>query len=1492
MKRIVRIFLFVLSLGSLSQSAHAQQYPVQASVQLLPPYSVYLSDYANERLVVQLQLRDISKGEIPVRLRWQIRGGGVYLETNTTYRPTPNTVGVGMPLRLDGYDLAQYLQPENLLGNGGTAAWRRQTQLPEGMYTFCVQVLDDVTGAVVSNAACASAWLLRHEPPFLNLPEHEAKPEARDPQQLTFQWTPRHTGRPNANFQTEYDFRLVEIWPDDRDPNDAMQSSIPLYETTTASTMLVYGMAEPLLIPGRRYAWQVRARSLVNGEALTMFNNQGDSEVRSFRWGDACVAITEVRAEALSGGRIRLRWEAPGTHSSYRVQYRQKGTSRWYQQESFQPEAIITRLQPSTAYEYQVGGYCGSIAAGLSTLASVGTLEEIVPEYACGLPVPAPNQESASPLPQLRVGEIIQAADFSVTVTESSGQAGQFSGKGTVALPWLREAVAQVTFQEVQINEAYQLTAGELVVTGVALEVMPEELTDALAEVYDVVDQASEAVDRAEEKLEAVDEALATAQEVYQKAQEVIGEDRSSSEPESGTPAAGAPPANGGSAPAADGSGGNVNVADGSLGASADSARPTAASEAQDSVDVRVQFRPNANQAYGFDRKAHDALAADYPPTLINGETYSPAWKSVAAGRTDYVDAVAVAPDSSSVVVKFRTATGQSIAAQPGAEDSEQQLPVVGTTHETVDELTAYVVESDTAGNETETTVGQLNVISYDELRQKVIVVPVNDAIAPDAVRLSQDLNAIYGAAVAHWEVVIDDAFVAEAELLAGLDEGESGLLASFPRPMRQFNRAFKRSRDIDKDAYYVFLVADVSSSRAGQSRRGQSRRGFMPFKQQFGYIFTEQVTTLSQTIAHELGHGAFRLRHSFDEFGLAKGTTNNLMDYSESTALYKYQWDNVHDPEAMVGWLQGDEESAYYTLQEVEKLLEEIKKNNQTNRKKLKTSRTIVTAEDLSDELWLTTSGNLQYDWLSARLVENLTTDEDIRRSLRAKPEDYGIDTPSPSSIGINLSTDKDAVLLAKNIEIELDEEPISVTIHGYAPTDQIFTHYVAEHQSGDNTIIVFFNYIRPDQPRGTLKAGAADVNNIRKAFTITVANGDIIALKEYLKFKGTIDLNALDKVESVDEIIIEITRKESNEFITTGEIHVRGTSIRGATLELGKGTTKEECTPCPDNTLFSCKRVPAGTYNFALNNDAQGGKLKYRHRAIRLTNTNEYKVGDYTSSRDGVLIHRGNSYSYSQGCILAMYSDKLPEILEDMDAYLNGNMMGYSVDEEEKAILPLAIYEYIERIDPNGTKNKKVIIKNEDEGNVLSVDTQVFENRQKAGKYYVNLGVAAKAEEIIEELAYKVVEDLLKEKGVIEVVKVLKTEFANRDDMTMEQKEVALAKAWDDKVKELSAAISATEANKKVESYYSNFITKIEKYVIDGVMNSNESEEEGENVFLYMSDKNKGGSSPGTPLYKPYLRRIATKPGSGSEAMMQQIIVKDFTRFMLSVKEKNTSF
>ncbi len=171
---------------------------------------------------------------------------------------------------------------------------------------------------------------------------------------------------------------------------------------------------------------------------------------------------------------------------------------------------------------------------------------------------------------------------------------------------------------------------------------------------------------------------------------------------------------------------------------------------------------------------------------------------------------------------------------------------------------------------EKEVTLGLLNVVSYDQVRNKVIVVPVNDVKAPSAPELSLQLNAIYGQAVAEWEVVVDERFtIDDLDLIKNLDEGESGIAASFPANMREFNRKFKRSRNVDKDAYYVFLVDGVQTSLSG----------FMPFKRQYGYIFNN---TEAQTIAHELGHGAFRLRHTFspEAFIANQGSTDNLMDY------------------------------------------------------------------------------------------------------------------------------------------------------------------------------------------------------------------------------------------------------------------------------------------------------------------------------------------------------------------------------------------------------------------------------------------------------------------------------------------------------------------------------------------------------------------------------------------------------------------------------------
>ena len=54
------------------------------------------------------------------------------------------------------------------------------------------------------------------------------------------------------------------------------------------------------------------------------------------------------------------------------------------------------------------------------------------------------------------------------------------------------------------------------------------------------------------------------------------------------------------------------------------------------------------------------------------------------------------------------------------------------------------------------------------------------------------------------------------------------------------------------------------------------SVEGFMPRNRRFGFVTAGQLN--ARTVAHELGHGAFNLRHTFPK--VSQGSTDNLMDY------------------------------------------------------------------------------------------------------------------------------------------------------------------------------------------------------------------------------------------------------------------------------------------------------------------------------------------------------------------------------------------------------------------------------------------------------------------------------------------------------------------------------------------------------------------------------------------------------------------------------------
>ena len=220
-------------------SAWSQIYPVRVSVQLPPPNSVYLSDYTSpttDRLIVNLLSMDAKEPEVEVRLHLRLENqNGQRLETRAGFRPAILRLRSGVPLRLTGADLAQYLQPENLdFVRVDRRKFMQSKQLPEGAWQFCVEVREYYRDARLSAPGCASVWLALSEPPQLNLPRQATTERAQEPQQIVFQWTPGHKSTHTAAFSTEYEFSLVEIWPEGRDPNEAFRTQQPLYQTTTS----------------------------------------------------------------------------------------------------------------------------------------------------------------------------------------------------------------------------------------------------------------------------------------------------------------------------------------------------------------------------------------------------------------------------------------------------------------------------------------------------------------------------------------------------------------------------------------------------------------------------------------------------------------------------------------------------------------------------------------------------------------------------------------------------------------------------------------------------------------------------------------------------------------------------------------------------------------------------------------------------------------------------------------------------------------------------------------------------------------------------------------------------------------------------------------------------------------------------------------------------------------------------------------------------------
>jgi len=904
-------------------TAQAQQ-PVQVATLLRPPYTLQLTDYyasTQEKLVVILTNRDLNKPVLSVRLRMNIESQNVQLHTRDFGALPIIQLEAGVPLRLSLGDLAPYFSPDNLDFAGITRAqYVQQAKLPEGFYQFCFEAVEVTTGQVASTKTCSMAWISLSDPPLLNIPRKGEAVALKEPQNIIFQWTPRHLNSPNSAYVTEYDFQLVELWDNSLAPEVAFQSMQPLYETTTRATTLLYGPSQPLLLPGKRYGWRIRARARGGIDDVDIFRNQGYSEIYWFSFQDVCPPPTGINGSAGQFGNLEFAWAPNSRHTGYLVSYRQKDVAdaAWFDQHSSSTSALVYDVKPGVEYEYRIAGFCNSDQPVYSDVYTVSLPPRESDSFVNCRIVPDPQITNRQPLTVLQPGDVFTAGDFPIKITQVGG-AGSFSGRGYVTVPFLGRAKVLVVFDNIQVNTDKQLIAGAVITTydvsegsvadvdeaedifrdyrgivsrlnGMTIDTDADDLAGVInkvnehaekelpAEVADQVKQNTQELldlkleyDQAKATHDALPDGEPTKKELEKKMEELkdrFEEIKSSFE-----------------------------------GIDKKSVR---------SKSYTVSFVKNDPLTkYGFDYYQYPNTEDRYDTIHEWGEDSRPIyyipWKSVPTGMSDWVDVVSRKGDVLPDGLFFRSVTGEVESSKTDAATTRVKVYGYNNPGEKT-QIIAYQ-KKDTANVE----VGKINVVSYEQMYRKLVVVPVNDKRSTcTREELEKDLNNIYSQALVQWSVEI------KPPLISNYDFDGDGRMKSIPWigsiapktytvEMTQVIKDFAARESFDPDAHYLFLVLPAE----------QDWSGVNPFRKNVGFIFMDKLMTGNKsefviTMAHEIGHGAFRLNHTFDELKpLPKGSTLNLMDYSDgSRELAKYQWDQIHTPLSMLSLSDGNYEN------------------------------------------------------------------------------------------------------------------------------------------------------------------------------------------------------------------------------------------------------------------------------------------------------------------------------------------------------------------------------------------------------------------------------------------------------------------------------------------------------------------------------------------------------------------------------------------------------
>lgn len=392
----------------------------------------------------------------------RIEGTGVVIESMPNISVSPISIEGGVPVTLTAADLSPYFDIDKLNFSGISKNEFRQTgRLPEGYYRFCFTVVDyQRPDAQLSSSLCASVWIVQNDPPRPNLPLCGTEIALTDIQSIVFQWSPMHTSSPNAAQNTEYLFQLHEVRPKDRDPNDVVLSTAPIYEEQTSFTNFFYGPDKPALIPGQQYVWRVRAVDILGRD---LFKNNGFSEVCTFTFGQdvSLLPPENITATAEAQRRARVQWDMETDPTGYEVAYRKDGSDgNWFTTTTTDFEALINDLEPSTSYEAQVTSLLNTYRSDPSDIVYFTTPE--APEFTCGEEEVLLDPENFVPLKKAYRNSVFIVGQFDMRLLQVEGSNGTFSGMGAMYIPYFASTIT-CQFTNIKVNENHEMVEGDVI---------------------------------------------------------------------------------------------------------------------------------------------------------------------------------------------------------------------------------------------------------------------------------------------------------------------------------------------------------------------------------------------------------------------------------------------------------------------------------------------------------------------------------------------------------------------------------------------------------------------------------------------------------------------------------------------------------------------------------------------------------------------------------------------------------------------------------------------------------------------------------------------------------------------------------------------------------------------------------------------------------------------------------------------------------------------